>query len=109
MHLTKLSAMDAFVRGIGAGFLIAVMVWMMPGAEGSEFAVVSFTAWLIALAGFTHVIASMVEITALVLTSHIGVDGAVFTLLLPILAGNVLGGTLLFTVLAYAQVHHEVS
>lgn len=109
MHLTELSATDAFVRGIGAGFLVAAMVWMMPGAEGSEFAVVSFTAWLIALAGFTHVIASMVEITALVLTNHIGVGGAFLTLLLPILAGNILGGTLLFTVLAYAQVHHEVT
>ena len=109
MHLTHLTATDAFVRGIGAGFLVAAMVWMMPGAEGSEFAVVSFTAWLIALAGFTHVIASMVEIAALVLTGNILVGDALLHLTLPILAGNVLGGTLLFTVLAYAQVHHEVT
>ena len=109
MHLTDHTALDAFVLGIGGGFLIAAMVWMMPGAEGSEFAVVAFTAWLIALAGFTHVIASMVEITALVIEGHIGIGHAITTLTLPILAGNVLGGTLLFTVLAYAQVHHEVN
>lgn len=108
-HLTHLTVTDAFVRGIGAGFLVAAMVWMMPGAEGGEFAVIGFTAWLIALAGFTHVVASMVEVAALVIEGHVAIGHAVLTLLLPILAGNVLGGTLLFTVLAYAQVHHEVN
>ncbi len=108
IHLTHMSAYQTFVRGIGAGFLVAAMVWMMPGAKGGEFALISFTAWLIALGGFTHVVAGMVEIAALALTGHLSVADGIFTLTLPMLAGNILGGTFMFTVLAYAQVHDEV-
>ena len=108
LHLTHLSAYQVFLRGIGAGFLVAAMVWMMPGTEGGEFALVSFTARLIALAGFSHVIAGMVEISALVLTGHMSAADGLFTLTLPMLVGNILGGTFLFAVLAYAQVHEEV-
>ena len=99
---------SVFLRGIGARFLVAAMVWMMPGTEGGEFALVSFTAWLIPLAGFSHVIAGMVEISALVLTGHMSAADGLFTLTLPMLAGNILGGTFLFAVLAYTQVHDEV-
>ena len=108
VHLTHLSPHQVFVRGIGAGFLVAAMVWMMPGTKSGEFALISFTAWLIALGGFTHVIAGMVEITALVLTGHLGAAEGLFTLTMPMLAGNVLGGTFLFAALAYAQVYDEV-
>ena len=48
-HYGELTAWTAFVQGIGGGFLVAAMVWMTPSAEGAEFALVSLTAWLIAL------------------------------------------------------------
>ncbi|WP_299823211.1 formate/nitrite transporter family protein [uncultured Jannaschia sp.] len=107
-HYAELTAFTAFRQGIGAGFLIAAMVWMMPAAQGSEFVLVTATAWLIALGGFTHVIAGMVEIAALVLAGELSVVDGLLTLTLPTLAGNVLGGTGLFTLLAYAQVKSEV-
>ena len=107
-HYGELSSYKAFVLGIGAGFLVAAMVWMMPAAEGSHFVLIVFIGWLIALAGFTHVIAGMVEIVALALVGEISFGQAVFTLALPTLAGNVLGGTGLFAALAYAQVKSEI-
>ncbi len=107
-HYGELSLRSAFVHGIGAGFLIAAMVWIMPSAEGSEVVIISFTAWLIALSGFTHSIAGMVEIAALVLEAELGVAHGLFKLALPTLAGNILGGTLLFALLAHAQVKDEV-
>ena len=107
-HYAGLTAATAFVHAIGAGFLVASMVWMMPGAEGHKFALIAFTGWLIALAGFTHVIAGMVEIAALVLVGDLSALDAFLTLALPTLAGNVLGGTGLFALLAYAQVKNEV-
>ena len=107
-HYANLTAWTAFVHAIGAGFLVAAMVWMMPGAEGHKFALIAFTGWLIALAGFTHVIAGMVEIAALVLVGDLAALDAFVTLALPTLAGNVLGGTGLFALLAYAQVKDEV-
>lgn len=107
-HYGEQSAGTAFVHGIGAGFLVAAMVWMMPGAERHKFALITFTAWLIALGGFTHVIAGMVEVVALVLAGELSFFDGLFTLALPTLAGNVLGGTGLFALLAYAQVKDEV-
>ena len=107
-HYTTLSAYTAFVHGIGAGFLIAAMVWIMPGAEGSRFVLISFTAWLVALGGFTHAIAGMVEIMVLVFADDLPFGRAVLTLALPTLAGNVLGGTGLFALLAHAQVKDEL-
>ena len=107
-HYGELTAKTAFVHGIGAGFLVAAMVWMMPGAEKHKFALIAFTGWLIALGGFTHVIAGMVEIVALVLVDELSFFDGLFTLALPTLAGNVIGGTGLFALLAYAQVKNEV-
>ncbi|WP_299655317.1 formate/nitrite transporter family protein [uncultured Jannaschia sp.] len=107
-HYAELDAGTAFVQAIGAGFVVAVLVWTMPGAEGHKFALIAFTGWLIALAEFTHVIAGMVEIAALVLSGRLGALDGLFTLALPTLAGNVLGGTGLFALLAYASVVDEV-
>lgn len=107
-HYGDLTAWTAFVHAIGAGFLVAALVWMMPAAEGSEVALIVATAWLIALGGFTHVIAGMVEIAALVFAGELEPFDGLLTLALPTLAGNVLGGTGLFALLAYAQVKDEV-
>ena len=107
-HYAGLTAWTAFVHAIGAGFLVAALVWSMPGAEGSKFVLIAFTGWLIALAGFTHVVAGMVEIAALVLVGDLSAVDAFLTLALPTLAGNVAGGTGLFALLTYAQVRNEV-
>lgn len=50
----------------------------------------------------------MIEVTALVLTGRIPLIDGVFRLTLPMFAGNVVGGTSHFKVLAYAQVREEV-
>ena len=107
-HYGQLSALDAFRLGIGAGFIVAAMVWMMPATENGEFLLITFAAWLIALGGFTHVIAGMVEIAALVMVGELSILHGLLTLALPTLAGNVIGGTALFTAFAYAQVKEEV-
>ena len=64
--------------------------------------------WLIAVAGFTHAIAGSVEIMVLVFAGEISFMRGFVELALPVLAGNVVGGTFLFAALAYAQVHSEL-
>jgi formate/nitrite transporter FocA (FNT family) len=64
--------------------------------------------YLIALGGFTHVIAGSAEAFYLVFTGHETLLHAVFGFFLPTLAGNVAGGTVLFAVLSYAQVREEI-
>ena len=102
------SAMDFFAQGIPAGFIIAALVWMLPSARGSEFWVVLAMTSLISMLGLTHVIAGSGEAFLMYLANEISVWEMVFNSIIPTLFGNVLGGTMLFTMLAYGQVHKEI-
>ena len=97
-----------FAKGIGAGWLIAAVVWIFASSEGVDFLVITLLTFLIALFGFTHIIAGSVEAIYGVVIGLIGADTALFRFFLPTLAGNVFGGTVLFSVLSYAQVREEI-
>jgi formate-nitrite transporter family protein len=99
---------EMFVKGIAAGWLIAALVWMMPSAEGTEIFVITLITYLIALGGFTHVIAGSAEAFYAWLTGAESFSRILFGFFLPTLAGNVAGGTVLFAVLSYAQVREEI-
>lgn len=103
-----LSASDSFARGIPAGILIAALVWMLPQSGGSSFWVVLLFAWLIGVCGFTHIVAGSVEMAYLLVLGQLGLFDAVFGFFLPVLAGNIVGGTLIFAFLAWAQVSDEL-
>ncbi len=102
------SAGEMFVKGIVSGWLIAALVWMLPSAEGTEIFVITLITYLIAIGGFTHVVAGSAEALYLLLTGQENFIRVVFTFFLPTLAGNVFGGTLMFAVLSYAQVREEI-
>jgi formate/nitrite transporter FocA (FNT family) len=99
---------EMFAKGIGAGWLIAALVWILSSTEHVEFIVITLLTYLIALFGFTHIVAGSVEAIYGVATGIISVETAVFRFFLPTLAGNVFGGTILFSVLSYAQVREEI-
>jgi len=109
VHLMDNSATEMFVKGIAAGWLIAALVWMLPSAENAEFFLIGLMTYLIALGGFTHVIAGSVEAFYLWVTQSATTFDVFFKFLLPTLAGNVVGGTVLFGLLSYAQVRDEIS
>jgi formate/nitrite transporter FocA (FNT family) len=107
-HLLDYSFWDCFVLGIPSGFLIAVMVWLLPSAQSSGFWVVIFITFFIALGGMTHVIAGSTEYFLLALNGEIEWLRACFGGILPTLLGNIIGGTGLFALITYAQVRDEV-
>lgn len=107
-HMTDLSPGDMFWRGIVAGWLIAVLVWVLPNSKGNEIFVIILITYVIALGDFTHCIAGSVEAFWLVLNSGYGPFDMVFGFLVPTLLGNVFGGTVLFAMLSYIQVHEEL-
>ena len=45
-----------FFKAISAGFLMAAMVWLLPGADTTQFNVVTVMTYLIAVGGFTHIV-----------------------------------------------------
>ena len=107
-HVAELSPMTALLRGIPAGFFIAALVWMLPSSRGSEVLVIMLFTWLIAAGGFTHVVAGSNEIFNLVLLGEMDLLTAFARHILPILVGNVVGGTGLFAMLAYGQIRQEM-
>jgi len=108
-HMMENSASEMFVKGIAAGWLIAALVWMLPSAENAEFFLIGLMTYLIALGGFTHVIAGSVEAFYLWVNQGATTFDVFLKFLLPTLAGNVVGGTVLFALLSYAQVRDEIS
>jgi formate-nitrite transporter family protein len=93
-----------FVRAIFAGWLIALMVWLLPGAEQSRVSVIIIITYLIGLGGFSHVIAGSTTVFYLVATKTISLGTYLKGFFLPALLGNIVGGVSLVAALGHAQV-----
>jgi formate/nitrite transporter FocA (FNT family) len=104
----SLPALDSLARGVPAGILIAALVWMLPQASSSSFWAITLFTWLIGVSGFTHIIAGSVEMAHQLVAGELGIVDAVAGFFLPVLAGNVIGGTVIFAFLAWAQVTDEI-
>lgn len=99
---------EMLFRAVGAGFLIAAMVWLIPSAEGAQFHVITLVTYLIAVAGFAHIVAGSVDGFMLVLNGELPIWDMAGRFTIPVLIGNVIGGTALFAVISYAQVMKEM-
>ncbi|HLG96364.1 MAG TPA: formate/nitrite transporter family protein [Bryobacteraceae bacterium] len=94
----------AILKGIFAGWLIALVVWMIAATRGGHIAITVILIYFVGLAQFTHVIAGSIDVLFLVLTgTHAWMDWLV-RYLLPTLLGNVIGGVSLVALLNHAQV-----
>ena len=91
-----------------AGWLIALMVWLMPGAREARFAMIVLLTWLVSLAGFAHIIAGSVDASFLVLSGQASLLEYLGGFFAPTLIGNVVGGVTLVAVLNYGQVAKEL-
>ncbi len=108
-HYAHAAGWSALLRGIPAGFLVAVLVWTLPSSKGFELFVIMLFTFFIAAGDFTHVVAGAVEVFLLILHGDLGIAAGIGTLILPTLIGNVIGGTMIFALLAYAQVQEELN
>lgn len=108
-HATGMPAHEGFFRAIPAGVLVAAIVWMLPNSEGFGFWIILVFTWLIAAGDFTHVVAGSVEMALLMVTGQLALGQALFGFFLPVLAGNIVGGTVIFTLITYGQVREEIT
>jgi formate/nitrite transporter FocA (FNT family) len=97
------------MKGVFAGWLIALMVWLMPAAASARFFVIITVTWLISAAHFSHVIAGSVETAFAAMHGAIGWDDYLLRFLLPALIGNSIGGVVFVALLNHAQVREEVA
>jgi len=94
----------ALLRGIFAGWLIAMMVWLLPFAESARVGVIIGVTWLVGVGGFTHIIAGSIDVLFLVTTGALSWTQYLGGYMVPTLLGNILGGVSLVAALNHAQV-----
>ena len=92
-----------FVRAIFAGWLIALMVWMLPAAQTAQVAVIILMTWLVGAASLSHIIAGTVEVMYLVATDVIPLRDYFTRFMVPALIGNTLGGVVLVALVNHRQ------
>jgi len=97
------------VRGIVAGWLIALMVWMMPGADSSRAFIITVMTYVVALGNFPHGIAGSVDGFFLVARGALSWGSMLGSYLAPVLIGNTIGGVSLVAFFNHAQVVTEDS
>jgi formate/nitrite transporter FocA (FNT family) len=102
-HAMRAGAAVTLLHAVYAGWLIALMVWMLPASKSQEFWVVVFVSYLVGLGGFAHVIAGATEVFYAGFRGLESWGAVLFRYLLPTLVGNVLGGVTIVAALNHAQ------
>ncbi len=96
---------DRLVKAIFAGWLIALLVWLLPFAETGRISIIILMTYVIALGSFSHVVAGSVDTFYLVALGETSWGRYLGGFMVPTLLGNIVGGVSLVSALNHAQVH----
>ncbi|HET7186992.1 MAG TPA: formate/nitrite transporter family protein [Gemmatimonadaceae bacterium] len=91
------------LHAVFAGWLIALMVWMLPAVKGGRLGVIVLMTYLVGLGGFAHVIAGASEVFFAAVRGETTWHAVLLGFMVPTLVGNILGGVTLVTALNHAQ------
>jgi formate/nitrite transporter FocA (FNT family) len=94
----------AVLRGIFAGWLIAMVVWMLAAVRTGLAPIIIIMTYVVGLGGLTHIIAGSVEALFLVWAGQLPWPSYLTGYMAPTLIGNILGGVALVSALNHAQV-----
>jgi len=94
----------AILRGIFAGWLIAMVVWMLAASDSNRVPIIVIMTYIVGLGNLTHIVAGSVEVLFLVMTGVKTWWAFASGYMLPTLIGNVLGGVALVSAVNHAQV-----
>lgn len=94
----------AILRGIVAGWLIAMVVWMNAATDTGRFPIIVTLTYIVGLAGLTHIVAGSVDVLFLVMTGAKSWLSFFWSYMTPTLIGNIAGGVSLVSALNHAQV-----
>ncbi|MGI8946252.1 MAG: formate/nitrite transporter family protein [Thermoleophilaceae bacterium] len=98
-----------FASAVIAGWLLALVAWLVEAAEATigQVLVIWSLTFLLGLGAFDHSVASAVDVFAAAIEGGVGI-GALLGWLLAATLGNIVGGVLIVALLTYAQVTPEV-
>ncbi len=92
------------LRGVFAGWMIALMVWLLPFAQAARVAVIILVTYFVAIGHFSHIVAGSIEVFTYAAAGRAAWIDVLGHYVLPTLIGNVLGGLTLVAALNHAQI-----
>jgi formate-nitrite transporter family protein len=109
IEIVHSGTLAGFVKAIFAGWLIALMVWMLPSAKSARLFVILILTYVVSLGHFPHIVAGSVEAAFALFTGDASLGDYIGGFLLPTLLGNSLGGIALAALLNHAPLVEEFS
>jgi formate/nitrite transporter FocA (FNT family) len=97
-----------FFRSVFAGWLIAMMVWLLPSARSARIWTVLLITYVVSLGHLSHIIAGSVEAAYAVLTGAASLQAFALSFMVPTLVGNTVGGVALVAILNHAAIAPEI-
>ncbi|MCB8873898.1 formate/nitrite transporter family protein [Acidisoma silvae] len=91
-----------------AGWIIGLMVWLLPASGSTQPFIIILLTYTISVCSFPHIVAGSVEASYLTFSGHASLGDYLMKFLIPTLAGNTLGGTLLAALLNHAPVAEHI-
>ena len=99
--------LETMIRAVFAGWLVALMLWLLPFAETARVGVIILVTFLIGLAHLPHIIAGSVAAFYGVFEGSFTIGQYISDFFVPTLIGNMIGGILMVAVVNYAQVAYS--
>jgi formate/nitrite transporter FocA (FNT family) len=96
------------LRAFFAGWLIALMVWILPSAQASRLLTILLITYVVALAHLSHIVAGSAEAAYNVLSGTATFGQYVTLFVIPVLTGNIIGGVLMVSVLNHGSIASEI-
>jgi formate/nitrite transporter FocA (FNT family) len=96
------------LKAVLAGWLIAMMVWLLPSARSAKLLVILLLTYIVGVGKFSHIIAGSAESAFAVITGHASLADYFLRFLAPTLIGNTLGGVTLVALLNHAPLVPEL-
>ena len=98
------SSMTIFVKAVFAGWIIALLVWMLPASGSAKVFVIFVMTWLVGAGQLAHVIVGSAEVFYLAATAATTWGRALSHFVFPTLLGNIVGGVSIVAAINHAQV-----
>jgi formate/nitrite transporter FocA (FNT family) len=96
------------IKGMLAGWLIALMVWLLPAAKSARLFVIILLTYVVAIGRFSHIIAGSVEAFFAVISGEASLRDYLVGFFAPTIIGNTIGGVALVALLNHAPLAPEL-
>ena len=101
--------MVTVVRAVFAGWLIALMVWLLPSARSARLVTILLITYVVGISKLSHVIAGSVEASYSVMVGAASVQDYLYGFFAPTLLGNMIGGISLVAIINHGSIVAEMT